>query len=341
MALWILNRPADLGDSTELRVADLLARLPDDWVIRWGFHYQDNAGHTREGDFLVLGPSGGLLVIEVKSDLLHHYAPTGRWENPEGDHPLIQLDAEWKAVLRVTNAHRNRRPSLYVARALALPHLDIARQVSEYHGIPRDLVLSAGELGSFEQAWRKRMQRPGIHLDAASRAIFFDTYGAEATPQALHHFVTESDRALVRLTEANFELLDQLAGNRQFVVRGGPGTGKTWLALELARQWAEIGATGSRVLFLAYNLALSDYLRELVKRMQQRGRLADAPPAFGPRLRTHRFQRRGMNLTRDDPYPAQPVGMKSAELFCRHALNLERGHCRMNAFKAILEVEDF
>ena len=48
MALWILNRPAALSDLTELRVAELLATLSDEWVIRWGFHYQDNAGTTRE-----------------------------------------------------------------------------------------------------------------------------------------------------------------------------------------------------------------------------------------------------------------------------------------------------
>jgi len=148
-------------------VADHLGRLPDDWVIRWGFHYQDNANQTREGDFLVLGSDVGFMVIEVKAALLHHWPPSGRWDIERGDHPLIQLDAEWKAVVRVIN--------------------------------------------------------------------------------------------------------DQ--SNRQFVVQGGTGTGKTWLVLELARRWAGTGPAGSRVLFLIYNLALTDFIRDLVRLMRLRGRL--------------------------------------------------------------------
>jgi len=75
------------------------------------------------------------------------------------------------------------------------------------------------------------------------------------------------------LTEGNYELLDQISGNRQFIVQGGTGTGKTWLVLELARRWACTGPADSRVLFLTYNLALTDFIRDLVRLMRLRGRL--------------------------------------------------------------------
>jgi hypothetical protein len=66
MALWIQNRPARKSGLTGLQVAEHLAALPDDWVVRWGFCYEDNAGTTQEGDFLILGPGGGLLGLEAK-----------------------------------------------------------------------------------------------------------------------------------------------------------------------------------------------------------------------------------------------------------------------------------
>src|SRR5215469_7672877 len=62
MAKWIYQRPLDSCDHTELVVAKRLVRLGNEWVIRWGFYYETD----REGDFLILGPTGGVLVLEVK-----------------------------------------------------------------------------------------------------------------------------------------------------------------------------------------------------------------------------------------------------------------------------------
>ncbi len=81
-----------------------------------------------------------------------------------------------------------------------------------------------------------------------------ETFGQDATPQAERHFVDETDRMLIQQTEAEYELLDVLVGNRQFLVQGGTGSGKTWLAFEQACRWADSGS-GCRVLFHCYNLA--------------------------------------------------------------------------------------
>src|SRR5580693_4628165 len=96
MARWIYQRPIECCDSTELIVAKRLALLSDEWVIRWGFYYNTD----REGDFLILGPTGGVLVLEVKGGELRKLSNNaGRWEGADRDHPLKQLLAEWQAVL--------------------------------------------------------------------------------------------------------------------------------------------------------------------------------------------------------------------------------------------------
>jgi hypothetical protein len=51
-----------------------------------------------------------------------------------------------------------------------------------------------------------------------------------------------------------------LRSNRQIVVQGGPGSGKTWLALEQAFGFAN---EGLGVLLLCYNVALADQLSGL------------------------------------------------------------------------------
>jgi|694.fasta_scaffold42816_3 hypothetical protein len=96
MAKWIYNRLYEFCSTAELDVARVLARLNDAWTIRWGFYYDT----VHEGDFIILGPTGGVLVLEVKGGQLRKLDITGRWEGPEQDHPLMQLSAEWKAVIQ-------------------------------------------------------------------------------------------------------------------------------------------------------------------------------------------------------------------------------------------------
>ena len=272
MALWIQNRPAEKCGLGELQVAEHLTALPDDWIVRWGFYYQDNQNITREGDFLVLGPAGGLMVLEAKGGNLEFNPYTGKWNTADGDNPQFQLDAEWAGVLHVIKGQQGIRPSLFVGRALAIPALSLPSTAQEHHGIDRQWIFDGGDLREFVRAWGERMRFWRAQLDDRARAIFLETYGNDATPQAVRHFVDETDRMLIRQTEAEYELLDVLGGNRQFLVQGGTGSGKTWLAFELALRWAEFGP-GCQVLFLCYNLALTELVREMVARAKARKRL--------------------------------------------------------------------
>jgi hypothetical protein len=103
MIEWILHRPPHASNPAEIRVAERLRGLADSphaWTVIWGYYYQDSRGMQREGDFLILGPAGGLLVLEVKSSLPRHFPETGRWEGAGGDDPFSQLNTEWQGVIR-------------------------------------------------------------------------------------------------------------------------------------------------------------------------------------------------------------------------------------------------
>lgn len=261
MARWILDRPKEFANSTELRVAEWLADLPNEWVIRWGFSFTDERGMPREGDFLILGPQGGLLVMEVKGGRLNHIASAGRWNTENGDNPVTQLMVEWRAVVDQVGKAVGDYPPLFVEKVLGLPQLELPDGDASYLGIERKLIFTGSDLKDFRASWDRLFSDNGIRLDTRQREQFFRTYGAEVTAKAVRHFVTETERVFLRQTEANYELLDLLRDNRQFLVRGGTGTGKTWLAFELACRWAE--ETEGRVLFLCYNLALAHLLEEL------------------------------------------------------------------------------
>jgi superfamily I DNA and RNA helicase len=101
------------------------------------------------------------------------------------------------------------------------------------------------------------------------RRTFLDSFAKEISLKAIEHFISETDKIILRHTIAEYHLLDMLRDNRQLVIEGGPGSGKTWLALEQAFRFAN---EGLQVLLLCYNIALADQLSALIaKRKCQKG----------------------------------------------------------------------
>jgi hypothetical protein len=257
MARWIYQRPFECCDQTELIVAKRLALLSDDWVVRWGFYYDSD----REGDFLILGPTGGVLVLEVKGGELRKLSTTGRWEGPDRDHPMNQLSAEWNAVVTQLQETADGKAVPFVAKALCLVDLTIDPKIPAYKEIDRNLIVDRGDLAAFETTWKRLLERRGFPKPEEEREVFFDSYAKDISPKEIKHFITETDRILLRQTTAEYQVLDLLHDNRQLVVRGGPGSGKTWLALEQAFRYA---GEGLQVLLLCYNVALAEQLAALV-----------------------------------------------------------------------------
>ncbi len=327
MARWILNRPAHECPSSEQRVAELLTPLPDDWVIRWGFWYKDNNDVDREGDFLVLGPDGGLMVIEAKGGSLDYNPRTGRWDTDSGDNPKFQLDGEWKAVLNTIKEAQHDRPGLFVCRALAVPELDLADFLEDYHTIPRKFLLTGPELRRFTKVWHERFSLENAKLSSPARSVFFDTYGKDVTATAIRHFIDSADEALMRQMQCQYELLDQLEENRQFMVQGGTGSGKTWLAFELARRWASLGK-GQRVLLLCYNVALATFLKRLTGKPAaiDRAKPGEVEVLYWEELATRMVERAGLSYD----IPKEPEARRrfyEVELPELMADVLAGGHC--------------
>lgn len=266
MARWIYHRPIEHSNEHELAVANALASLSKRWTIRWGFYYTDNHGVRREGDFLIFDPRHGLLVLEVKGYRFRHFAPTGAWENgPTGnrDHPLIQLDEEYASVLRaLTEAHPGWFP---IAKALCLPREFINHEQGSYQDIPRELIVDSYDLANFESIYGRFFKGQTPHDIDRHRQTFLQVYGQGRKAENLKHFLDHNERLFRQQAARQFGLLDALENNRQLLVEGGAGTGKTWHAVNQAVRYAERGE-GTKVLLLCYNIALGRLLRELVSR---------------------------------------------------------------------------
>ncbi len=75
---------------------------------------------------------------------------------------------------------------------------------------------------------------------------------------SLSSIIQENHRHLLKMTEEQFDILDQLAANDRILIQGGAGTGKTVLAAEKARREIQ---KGKRVLYLCYNKLLATHIQ--------------------------------------------------------------------------------
>ena len=268
MAHWVRGRPPEKCHPAEMYVAQHLSELTDDWLISWGYRYGTNGGidPEREGDFAIQSPAGHVCVVEVKSGQLRQFALTGYWESVDGDNPAEQLNAEWKGVISLLNAAAEGRTSPLVHRALALPSVNFVDGDRFRGHLPRGQLLGQGDICNFPTWWRENVATQPIWIEPAeARRIFKAAFARGTTPQSMRFFVSETDSLILRQLQAESTTLDLVADNRQLLVRGACGSGKTFLAVEQARRWAERGA-GSKVLLLCYNLPLADQLALLVAR---------------------------------------------------------------------------
>jgi len=204
MARWIYQRPLDCSNPTELVVAKRLARLSDEWVIRWGFYYESD----REGDFIILGPTGGVLVLEVKGGDLRKLSTTGRWEGPGSDHPLAQLLAEWHAIIERLQETAAGNDVPFVAKALCLPNVDIHPKIPSYKEIDRGLIVDRGDLAAFETTWRRLFPKRRQPNSQKERTAFLGSFAKDISPTEIKHFISETDRIILRHTTAEYEVLD-------------------------------------------------------------------------------------------------------------------------------------
>ncbi|TAE89739.1 MAG: hypothetical protein EAZ81_12200 [Verrucomicrobia bacterium] len=264
MITWIFHRPPQSCHQAEIRVAERLKELeasPHDWTVIWGYYYQDARGIKREGDFLILGPAGGLLVLEVKSSLPRHFSETGRWEGSPDDDPIEQLMHEWKGVIQ---AIKSKGPAPFVEKALCVPSLGEIGAGEYIQGIQRNWLITGADLSPWLPTWLRIFDKKvewKVTLEQKNAVLA--AFGQGALPAEKRSFIEYTERFFEHQFTSRFSLLDQLADNRQLLVHGGAGTGKTWHALELAFRYARDGG-GQRVLFLTYHKAFTTQLQRLV-----------------------------------------------------------------------------
>jgi len=214
-----------------------------------------------EIDFVCL-TSFGLLALEVKGGKISRHE--GRWftnEKPLKESPFDQVRT---AIYELTNCIKARGVSF--GWAVVMPDSAELPATSEH---PREMQAIHSDcatpetfakwLSTLEEYWITKLHSHRL-IDSRAQSDLvkrlrpnFDA----AVP--LGRQAELLDQQIMQFTEEQFARLDDIEENEQILCRGGAGTGKTFLAVEVAKRESALGRS---VLVVARSRPLVDWIAD-------------------------------------------------------------------------------
>lgn len=244
----------------EEKVFGLLADSTRDGCV---FHSMNVASHGwkpwTEIDFVCV-TSFGLLAIEVKGGRISRHE--GHWftnDKPLKESPFGQVQAATFELMRGVNLD-------YASFGWAVVMPDSANlpTTSEH---PRELQAVYSDcrtpesfsrwLAVLEDYWIEKLRNHRM-LDSRGRSELMKRLRPNfdaAIP--LGEQADAMEQQALQFTEEQFSRLDEIEENDQILCRGGAGTGKTFLAIEVAKRESTLGR---HVLLVSRNLRLVDWI---------------------------------------------------------------------------------
>jgi len=271
--------PDFASDAERVVWTALRDQLPDDAVLLPGRRFTDRDGDC-EADVVVAWPGVGVAVVEVKGghvslDARGVWTQSGRSSTHEVD-PVRQAQRCRYALRSYLEAHPSwGRGHVRAQHLVAFPYSRVPADV-ETSDCPRWMVLDERDL----TAAPTRIADAVTGSGGGSRVPDADDVDAlvgclVGRPQSQRDLVAGQVAARERhadlLTERQASVLDHIRLLSRVEVRGGAGSGKTWLAGEQARRLSD---KGLRVGLLAYSRGLTMFLQERVRAMPAKQRPA-------------------------------------------------------------------
>ena len=254
---------------SEQRVWELLReQLPSEAVVVANLRITDRK-KDHELDLVVLVPGAGAVVLEVKGGQVWHDGEQW-WQKRQRDEVVIdpvRQAREGRYAVRAFVEHDPRwgsRSRVRWGHAVVLAHSEVPADFS-LPECPRWMVADRDGLGELAALVYRvvRGQETSCRVpDADDVEVVAEILHGRGLPQrSVLAESYERDDLAVRLTQQQALLLDAARLLSRVEIRGGAGSGKTWLALEQARRLAK---HGQRVALLCYSHGLASFLKREV-----------------------------------------------------------------------------
>ena len=238
--------------------------LSDEWTVFYSWTYlKKRFDDLNDGeiDFLLYHEQKGILVLEVKGGEIS-YRNRQWFSNKYRIDPVNQALKNKFAVMNLLKEHfHGKMPAIRLAHAICFPDCDgsLARGwPAEAHGI----VVTRDQLPNIERIASHLLAQDRLPRDVVpvTRNEVLDVLSPSFEyALSLKERMKDDEADFIRLTEGQSIIMNALRDNLHLLVIGGAGTGKTVLAVKMAR---EIANGEGKVLFLCYNELLAQNIRK-------------------------------------------------------------------------------
>ncbi len=283
--------PVNLDDiqvKSERDVAKaLVEQLPNDCVVYHSYPWlrleRDNYNPRRQGlqqgeaDFLIIWPEKGMLVLEVKGGKIRFDEEQFQWfsTNRRGytnqiKDPFEQASKNMHAI-KSQLAKKSFPGGLPFTYGFAVCFPDLVYKGGVAPGSDPNIILhlqhfltSTSFKEGIENCLKKWQRGSASPIDKPTKEkIKQAIMPAFKLVAKMSRQIEDQEEQLLRLTEEQFRVLEFCRENTRVHIKGVAGSGKTLLALEQAKYFAE---QGQSTLLLCYNKALANWLKTSIPR---------------------------------------------------------------------------
>lgn len=263
-------------DSERIVYQELKNQLPDSFDVFYSVSWTSyHAGRLvkSEADFIIASPDYGFLCLEVKGgngirieDNVWYLSDTTHGERKLNASPYEQAEKNMYYFAQVFSSKYNMRYAGIHGAGVIFPFYPVGEdlQLSHRH---RTCTIDSNDLNNLHDKIKKMF-----------RFWAGKAYGRRLYPISQHRAFLELIRdriaisaaagALIRYRERQLNVINRvqdsyiylLSNVRQFYIRGGAGTGKTWIAMKMAK--AEADLSGRRVLFACASRPLAEMVMQ-------------------------------------------------------------------------------
>lgn len=245
-----------------------------------------------EIDFVVCGPDG-LFVLEVKGGGVSCH--DGIWETTNRYGETMRLrESPFKQSEGALHGLRGKLPAslsniFVVGYGVVMPDVERLPDGAEWD---RSVLADGRDFRQFEKwlmrfigYWRSKDTRKTAANPEQLKALQQHLRPDFEAVVPLHVSAHDVETRIARLTEDQVRLIDVVEANPRVICSGGAGTGKTMLALELAKRW---GASGMKIALACH----SPWLKRFLERKAVPGltvTLAESIPVAARRVGIDKF----------------------------------------------------
>ena len=261
----------------------LVDQLPNDCAIYHSYPWlktdRNDRGNTtiKEGetDFVIILPSHGMLILEVKGGEITYDEDTREWNRVLGNGRLKPIQDPFEQASRNTHYLENaiKRRGYQGANSLPFTYgYAVIFPDCEYKGptpvgSEPAIIFSASDLPFLDRRittalnqWSRRDKPKPLSADDINKINKAISPSFDLLP-VLFRKLEEQEEKLFRLTKEQQRMLEVLGHRQRACIEGVAGSGKTMLAQAQAEKFADAGKT---VLFVCYNKTLAKWINDSI-----------------------------------------------------------------------------